>query len=127
MNSDTTCIFCKIISGTEPAIFHYEKELKEADFVVFENNLGWFTTQLLFVPKSHMLQSDLWASKPLLSDIGFLANQIGQERCPGGYRIISNFGEDGMQSQEHAHLHLVGGKKLGMYVWGKLKKLPGLD
>ena len=120
MQSDSNCIFCKIISGTEPATFHH----KEADFVVFENNLGWFPTQLLFVPKEHMVQSDLWASKTLLADMGFLANQIGQKRCPTGYRIISNFGEDGMQSQEHAHLHLVGGKKLGMYVWGKLKKPP---
>ncbi|KAA1282325.1 MAG: HIT domain-containing protein [SAR202 cluster bacterium] len=120
MHSETNCIFCEIISGTEPATFHY----KESDFVVFENNLKWFPTQLLFVPKEHMLQSDLWASKTLLADMGFLANQVGQERCPSGYRIISNFGEDGMQSQKHAHLHLVGGKNLGMYVWGKLKKPP---
>ena len=118
MSTATDCIFCKIISGTEPAKFHYE----QVDFVVFENNLGWFPTQLLFVPKNHMTQSDLWSTRDLISEMGYLANQMRQERCPGGYRIISNFGEDGMQSQKHAHIHLVGGTKLGMYVWGKLKK-----
>ena len=120
MTIDQDCIFCKIISGKEPATFHHE----EKDFVVFENNLKWFSTQLLFVPRLHITQSNLWSSKNLISDIGFLANEIGQKRCPSGYRILSNFGVDGMQSQEHAHLHLVGGSKLGMYVWGKLRKNP---
>lgn len=120
MNTVDNCIFCKIISGSEPATFHH----KQDNFVVFENNLGWFSTQLLFVPKNHMTQSDLWSSNNLIAEMGFLANQMGQDRCPGGYRIISNFGEDGMQSQKHAHIHLVGGTKLGMYVWGKLRKPP---
>ena len=65
MTIDQDCIFCKIISGKEPATFHHE----EKDFVVFENNLRWFSTQLLFVPKLHMDQSNLWSSKNLISDI----------------------------------------------------------
>jgi diadenosine tetraphosphate (Ap4A) HIT family hydrolase len=36
--------------------------------------------------------------------------------CPDGYRLLSNFGNDALQTQEHAHLHVIGGTKLGLYV-----------
>ncbi len=32
-----------------------------------------------------------------------------------GFRILSNFGHDGMQSQSHGHLHVIGGANLGPY------------
>ena len=35
---------------------------------------------------------------------------------PGGFRLTSNFGYDAMQSQEHGHLHILGGTFLGHYV-----------
>ena len=35
---------------------------------------------------------------------------------PNGFRILSNFGYDGLQSQSHGHLHVVGGTFLGHYV-----------
>ena len=36
--------------------------------------------------------------------------------CPGGFRLLTNFGYDAMQSQEHGHLHILGGTYLGHYV-----------
>jgi diadenosine tetraphosphate (Ap4A) HIT family hydrolase len=36
--------------------------------------------------------------------------------CPGGFRLLTNFGYDAMQSQEHGHLHILGGTFLGHYV-----------
>ena len=43
------------------------------------------------------------------------AVKVAQEQCPGGFRLISNFGYDGMQSQDHAHVHILGGMFLGEY------------
>jgi diadenosine tetraphosphate (Ap4A) HIT family hydrolase len=47
--------------------------------------------------------------------IGAAAVEAGREHCPNGYRLLSNFGHDGMQSQRHGHLHLIGGMYLGPY------------
>jgi histidine triad (HIT) family protein len=111
-NQPDNCVFCNIIEEKEPAIFHY----KEPNFVVFENNLGWLDTQLLIVPSQHLTQTQLWNNGNLLSSMGNMANNIGKRKCPNGYRILSNFGKDGMQSQSHAHMHLLGGRNLGMYI-----------
>jgi diadenosine tetraphosphate (Ap4A) HIT family hydrolase len=35
--------------------------------------------------------------------------------APNGFRILSNFGPDGLQSQSHAHIHVIGGMPLGEY------------
>ena len=103
------CIFCEIIAGREPADVWYQDD----EFIVFRNQLRWLPVQLLLVPKKHMTQSELW------SDIGRaaeLADSLGKEFAPNGYRLLSNFGQDGMQSQPHAHIHVLGGTQLGMYV-----------
>lgn len=112
MDDSQSCIFCEIISDKSPAKFHYRSE----DFIVFENNLNWLPTQLLIVPTNHLTQYELWNSGELLSKMGKCANDLGKKLCPNGYRILSNFGNDGMQSQPHAHLHLLGGRALGMYI-----------
>ena len=111
-NTDDYCIFCEIIAGSAPAEIYYTAK----NFLVFKNNLHWFPTQLLFVPVNHMSQSELWSSGFLISEIARKCDEIGKTECPEGYRILSNFGEHGMQSQRHAHVHLIGGKRLGLYV-----------
>jgi histidine triad (HIT) family protein len=35
-----------------------------------------------------------------------------QEGLTGGYRVVINQGPDGMQSVDHLHAHLLGGRKL---------------
>ena len=37
------------------------------------------------------------------------AKELGLE---GGYRVVSNVGEDGCQSVKHLHFHILGGEKL---------------
>jgi len=39
----------------------------------------------------------------------------GAKYCPSGFRLLSNFGSDAMQSQAHGHVHVVGGTYLGEY------------
>ena len=103
------CVFCKIIARKEPAEILYED-----DFVmVFRNRLRWVPVMLLVVPKMHMTQYELWEEH--IARLGPIAVKVGDENCPGGYRVLSNFGRDAMQSQEHAHIHVVGGTRLIEY------------
>ena len=103
------CVFCNIVARKEPANIVYEDE----DIIVIQNILRWVPIMLLAMPKDHKAQSEQW------NDMGHLArvaSEIGRQLCPGGFRLLSNFGYDAMQSQEHAHLHILGGTFLGHYV-----------
>ena len=81
-----------------------------------ETKLDWFPVQLLIVPTKHMTQEELWLSADLLGEMGKLAVDLGCRLCPDGYRIVSNFGQDALQTQLHGHIHVVGGGPLGLYV-----------
>ena len=37
-----------------------------------------------------------------------------EEGLTGGYRVVSNIGEDGGQTVRHLHFHILGGKKLSV-------------
>jgi histidine triad (HIT) family protein len=105
----TYCTFCEIIARREPATIRYEDD----DVLVFDNVLGWVPVMLLVVPKRHLSQEELWLD---VGAVGRVAVEMGRKYCPGGFRLLSNFGHDGMQSQPHGHIHVLGGAHLGMYV-----------
>ena len=105
------CIFCEIITKRSPADIRYEDD----DVIVFRNQLRWVPVMLLASPKQHMTQADLWEGE-LLGKLGRIASEVGRAHCPGGYRLASNLGWDAKQSQEHAHIHVLGGTFLGDYV-----------
>ncbi|HLZ71122.1 MAG TPA: HIT domain-containing protein [Dehalococcoidia bacterium] len=103
------CIFCRIIQRQEPADILYEDD----DVLVFRNVLRWVPVMLLAVPKQHLSQSELWSS--MIGKVGPIAAKMGEQHCPSGFRLLSNFGFDAMQSQEHGHIHVIGGTYLGHY------------
>ncbi len=103
------CVFCEIVVRREPAEILHESE----DVLVFRNRLHWVPVMLLVIPKRHMLQSELWAD---MGEVSAVAAEMGRQHCPRGYRLLSNFGPDGLQSQDHAHVHVLGGTFLGEYV-----------
>jgi histidine triad (HIT) family protein len=96
------CTFCNIIAGSEWGdILHDEDEV-----LVFRNRLRWVPTMLLTVPKRHLSQEELWSN---LGAVGRAAVEMGRRHCPNGFRLVSNFGWDALQSQPHAHVHVLGG------------------
>lgn len=104
------CVFCEIIARREPADILYEDD----HVMVFRNRLNWVPVMLLVVPKEHLLQADLWSS-PVMANVGAVAAQMGERHCKSGFRVLSNFGADAMQSQPHGHVHVIGGTYLGEY------------
>ncbi len=103
------CSFCEIVARREPAEILYEDD----EVLVFRNRLRWVPVMLLAVPKAHRTQAELWRD---MGRVGEVAVRIGREHCPNGFRILSNFGYEAMQSQEHGHVHVLGGTFLGEYV-----------
>jgi histidine triad (HIT) family protein len=102
------CVFCEIVAKREPADILRETE----NVLVFRNRLRWVPVMLLAVPKEHMTQAELWSD---MGEIGRVAVEVAQQECPGGFRLLTNSGYDGMQSQDHAHVHILGGTFLGEY------------
>jgi len=102
------CTFCQIVSHEAEAEVLYEDD----EVMVFRNLLRWVPVMLLVVPKRHVSQEELWRN---MGRVGEIAVRMGQEHCPGGFRLLSNFGMDAMQSQQHGHVHILGGTFLGEY------------
>jgi histidine triad (HIT) family protein len=96
------------VARREPATIRYEDD----QVIVIDNVLRWAPVMMLAMPKRHMTQQTLWKD---LGPVGEAAVRMGEEHCPDGYRLISNTGRDAMQSQQHAHVHIIGGFFLGPY------------
>ena len=110
MSSPSNCVFCEIIAARSPARVRYLDE----DIIVFVNKLTWVPLMLLVMPKKHMGQLEMWSSG-LMTRLGSVAVDMGCMYSVKGFRVLSNFGPDGMQSQSHGHLHVIGGTHLGPY------------
>ena len=111
------CVFCDIVAHQpwEPANFVYEDE----DVAVFHNVLGWIPVMLLVVPRRkavdgtrgerHLHQEDLWRD---MGDLGRVAIEMGRRYCTtdgvNQFRLVCNVGSLAMQSQSHAHMHVLG-------------------
>ena len=61
-----------------------------------------------------MTQGELWSSD-VMAQVARAAVEAGEKYCPRGFRLLSNFGADAMQSQPHGHVHVIGGTYLGEY------------
>ena len=105
------CEFCEIVAGRAPAVIRHQ----EPELIVFKNRLTHVPVMLLIVPRRHMSQEEFWAS-PLFARAAALAVALGTEDAPGGFRLISNFWLDALQTQAHGHLHVLGGTRLGYYL-----------
>jgi histidine triad (HIT) family protein len=104
------CVFCNIVAGEEPANIIYQDD----DIIVIQNVLRWAPIMLLAMTKNHTTQAELWSEH--IGAVGRIGAQLGQQLCPRGFRLVTNFGYDAMQSQDHGHLHIIGGMFLGHYV-----------
>ena len=102
------CSFCQIVSHKGESEILYEDD----EVMVFRNRLLWVPVMLLVVPKRHVTQEELWQN---MGRVGEIAVRMGQEHCPDGFRLLSNFGMDAMQTQQHGHVHILGGTFLGEY------------
>lgn len=105
------CLFCRIVAGSIPAKRVYE----DAECLAFADIHPQAPTHLLIIPKEH-IGSTADAEEthaPLLGHLVAKAAQIAREQGLGkGHRLVINTGEDGGQTVEHLHIHLLGGRQM---------------
>lgn len=105
------CLFCAIIKGDIPSSKVWEDEYCYA----FLDINPQAPTHCLVVPKLHIASANEITAEnsalvaKILEAIPKIADKLG---LVGGYRIVSNIGDDGCQSVKHLHFHILGGAKL---------------
>lgn len=105
------CIFCKIVAGEIPSTKVYEDDM----VLAFRDINPEAPVHVLVIPKEHIDSANCIneSNSALVAHIFECIPKIAKaENLDGGYRIITNIGEDGGQSVHHMHFHILGGKKL---------------
>ncbi|MCD6323109.1 MAG: histidine triad nucleotide-binding protein [Clostridiales bacterium] len=107
------CIFCKIIDGEIPSNTIYETE----KIKVFKDINPVAPVHLIIVPKIHIedLNSLNEENGGVVVDCMLAAKKVAEISgiSESGYRVISNCGEDGGQTVQHLHFHVIGGVSMG--------------
>ena len=106
------CLFCKIINGEIPSNKVYEDDMVYA----FHDISPIAPVHFLVIPKQPI--SGAAAITPensaviahIFEVIAKVTKEMGLE---GGYRVITNNGDDAGQTVKHLHFHVIGGKQLG--------------
>lgn len=108
-----SCIFCKIINKEIPSQVVQEGP----DWVAIRDINPQAPHHVLLIPRRHVAGlNDLEPSDgpflgSLLAAAAALARTLGEgER---GFRVVVNTGQNGGQTVDHLHLHLLAGRALG--------------
>ena len=111
MSQQEDCPFCQIARGEMDTEFVHEEE----NLVAFEDLDPNAPVHVLVIPREHITAiTDVPCNtlEELMDATQTVAEKQGvAER---GYAIRINNGEDAGQEVEHLHIHVMGGRELGM-------------
>ncbi len=105
------CIFCRIASGEIPAQVIYEDD----SIMAFHDVSPQAPVHILMISKKHLESLDDCREEDqellglMLNKVKDIAKAAG---IKNGYRLVINCGEDGMQTVQHLHFHLLGQRKM---------------
>ena len=105
------CLFCNIAAGKIPSNKLYEDDTLLAFYDIDPPAPGHF----LATPKPHIDSAAALteADAPLLGHVfAVIAKLCAELGCDGGYRVVTNVGEDGGQSVRHLHFHVLAKRSL---------------
>jgi histidine triad (HIT) family protein len=112
--SEADCIFCKIVRGELDAEMVHEED----EVLAFHDISQKAPVHVLVVPKQHVASLEEVTRLPetvvrrLLEVSSEVAEKLGVRES--GYALRINNGADAGQEVFHLHLHVLGGRKLGM-------------
>ena len=106
------CLFCKIAAGEIPSTCLYDDD----DVYAFRDINPQMPVHFLVIPKQHIdavasITADNSAVVAKCFEV--IAKLAAQEGLTGGYRVISNCGDDAGQTVHHLHVHVLGGAPMG--------------
>ena len=105
------CVFCSIVAGKIPSTPVYQDELVYA----FPDLHPQAPVHVLIVPREHIrsLDDSDAEKRALLGHLLGSAVEVARQKGLGsGYRVVVNTGENGGQTVDHLHLHLLGGRSM---------------
>lgn len=105
------CIFCKIAMGEIPSKKVYEDE----EILAFEDINPAAPVHVLVIPKTHISSLDAVTDDQLaiISGIHKVIRDLAKKLdLAKGYRVVNNCGQQGGQSVDHLHFHLLGGRSM---------------
>jgi len=107
----TDCIFCRISEKEIPSNIIYEDDV----IMVFHDVAPQAPVHALIITKRHIDSLDACTDNDI-EILGYVLNKvkyIAQElELENGYRLVCNCGEDGMQTVQHLHFHLLGKRQM---------------
>lgn len=105
-------IFSKIIRKEIPAKIVHEDEL----CLAFHDVSPQAPVHVLVIPKKPIASLEQLTAEdaPLLGHLWMVIQQIARDLqvSDSGYRVVVNCGENGGQSVDHLHFHILGGRSL---------------
>ncbi len=105
------CLFCSIADGGIKSDIIYEDEL----CVAFNDIDPQAPVHFCVIPREHIAGAgDITRGNSavvahIFEVIASLSEKLSLD---GGYRVVTNVGEDGGQSIKHLHFHVLAGRKL---------------
>ena len=106
------CLFCKIIKGEIPSKKLYEDE----KVLAFYDISPQAPVHFLVIPKEHLSSALEITSEnsAIVAHIFQVIAKLAKElRLEKGFRVVNNMGEEGGQTVQHLHFHVMAGKPLG--------------
>lgn len=105
------CIFCKIVEDEIPSTKVYETE----NVLAFKDIDPQAPVHIVIIPKKHYksileLTDDTGIMEELKDAAINIAKDLGLEE--NGFRLVINTGEEGGQTVDHLHMHLLAGRNL---------------
>lgn len=106
------CIFCKIANHEIPSTVVYEDE----QVIAFRDLDPQAPTHVLVIPKRHYANICDDVPAETLAAMAHAIHEVVRSEGieESGYRVITNAGPDAGQTVHHFHMHVLGGKNLGM-------------
>ena len=107
----TNCLFCKIVAGEIPSA----KVLENSDFLAFKDIDPKAPVHVLVIPKKHFEDIGELSKGDNVLTAGLMkfATEVAEiEKLENGFRIVLNTGQEGGQSVQHVHAHVLGGRSL---------------
>ena len=114
---DESNIFARILRGELPCNKVYEDD----EVLAFHDIHPQAPTHILVIPKKPYVSWDDFSTKAPAEEIAAFVRAVGQiAREAGlvepGYRLLANVGANSGQEVPHFHVHIFGGKPLGVMI-----------
>jgi histidine triad (HIT) family protein len=112
--SEADCVFCRIVRGEIEAEVVYDED----DVLAIEDINSKAPVHVLIIPRQHVANLEEIGALPdtVVKRLFEVASTVAEKLSvrDEGYAVMINNGRDAGQEVFHLHLHVMGGRRLGM-------------